>query len=247
MHGQKQNDSIVKPGKAKGAPDLGPVAVMVSNRNDLNALSRQLDLGKDHVKNLFMSRLIVGNGLQKDLAVTGPIIGAPYAAMVLETLVAWGVRKIIFFGWCGAVSKKVKIGDIIVATGAVIDEGTSRHYNANGHDLAYPSGQILEETKKAFIENDLSFHEGLVWSTDAIYRETREKVEHFQKKGVLAVEMELSALFTVGSCRDVEVTGILVVSDEVSTYKWRTGFKTQDFKKARRAVVKAIGILCRSI
>ncbi len=247
MHDQQQNDSIVKPGKAENAPDLGPVAVMVSNQNDLDALRRQLDLGQDHVRNLFMSRLIVGNGLQKDLAVTGPIIGAPYATMVLETLVAWGARKIIFFGWCGAVSKKVKIGDIIVATGAVIDEGTSRHYNANGHDLAYPSGQILEETKKALIENDLSFHEGLVWSTDAIFRETREKVEHFQQKGVLAVEMELSALFTVGRCRNVEVTGILVVSDEVATYKWHTGFKAKDFKKARRDVVEVISILCQTI
>ena len=247
MNNQQQDDSIVKPGKAENTPDLGPVAVMVSNRNDLDALRRQLDLGQDHVRNLFIGKLIVGNGLQKDLAVTGPIIGAPYAAMVLETLVAWGVRKIIFFGWCGAVSEKVKIGDIIVASGAVIDEGTSRHYNANGHDLAYPSGQILEETKKTFIENDLSFHEGLVWSTDAIYRETREKVEHFQQKGVLAVEMELSALFTVGSFRNVEVTGILVVSDEVATYKWRTGFKSKDFKKARRAAVKVISTLCRSI
>ncbi len=247
MHDQHTDDSIVKPGKAKGAPDLGPVAVMVSNQNDLDALRRQLDLGQDHVRILFMSRLIVGNDLRQDLGVTGPIIGAPYAAMVLETLVAWGVRKIIFFGWCGAVSKKVKIGDIIVATGAVIDEGTSRHYNANGHDLACPSDQILGKTKKAFRDHDLSFHEGLVWSTDAIYRETRAKVEHFQQKGVLAVEMELSALFTVGSFRNVEVTGILVVSDEVATYKWRTGFKQRDFKKARRAAVEVISILCQSI
>jgi uridine phosphorylase len=247
MNDQQQDDSIVKPGKAKGAPDLGPVAVMVSNQEDLNALRWQLDLGQDHVRNLFMSRLIVGKDLQKDLAVAGPIIGAPYATMVLETLVAWGVRKIIYFGWCGAVSKKVKIGDIIVATGAVIDEGTSRHYNANGHDLAYPSGQILEKTKNAFRDHDLSFHAGLVWSTDAIYRETREKVEHFQQKGVLAVEMELSALFTVGSFRNVEVTGILVVSDELSTYKWRTGFKAKDFKKARRATVEVISTLCQSI
>ncbi len=114
-------------------------------------------------------------------------------------------------------------------------------------ETAYPSGHILEETKKAFRDHDLSFHEGLVWSTDAIYRETRKKVEHFQKKGVLAVEMELSALFTVGSCRNVEVTGILVVSDEVATYKWRTGFKERDFKKARRAAVEVISILCQSI
>lgn len=247
MHERHKDDSIVKPGKAKNAPDLGPVAVMVSNQDDLNALRRQLDLGQDHVRSLFMSRLIVGNGLQAGLAVTGPMIGAPYATMVLETLVAWGARKIIFFGWCGAVSKKVKIGDIIVATGAVIDEGTSRHYNANGNDPACPSGQILGKTKKAFRDRDLSFHEGLVWSTDAIYRETREKVEHFQQKGVLAVEMELSALFTVGNCRNVEVTGILVVSDEVATYKWRTGFKERDFKKARRAAVEVISILCQSI
>ncbi len=59
MNDQQQDDSIVKPGKAKGAPDLGPVAVMVSNQEDLNALRRQLDLEQDHVRNLFISRLIV--------------------------------------------------------------------------------------------------------------------------------------------------------------------------------------------
>jgi len=48
--------------------------------------------------------------------VVGPFVGAPYAAMLLETLIAWDVEKIIFFGWCGAISHDVKIGDIIIPT-----------------------------------------------------------------------------------------------------------------------------------
>ena len=65
-------------------------------------------------------------------------------------------------------------------------------------------------------------------------------MEYFQKKDVLAVEMETSAIFTVGRYRNVEVGGILVVSDELSTFKLQSGFKEKRFKKNRRAVCKMI-------
>ena len=72
------------------------------------------------------------------------------------------------------------------------------------------------------------------------YRETPSKVKYFQGKDALGVEMETSALFTVGSFRNVEVGGILVVSDELSTYKWKTGFSDNRFKESRRAAHKII-------
>jgi len=237
---QSLSDGIVIPVKGKNSPNLGPVAVMVSSQTDLSLFCSQTDIDEKKHRNLFVSRLYVGDTAETGFSVVGPFVGAPYAVMLLETLIAWGVKRIVFFGWCGAISHDVKIGDIIIPTGAIIDEGTSKHYRQIDDGVSRPSSNILKNTKEALIKTGLAFREGIVWSTDAIYRETCEKVIYYQGKDVLAVEMELSALFTVGKFRDVQVGGILVVSDELSTLTWRPGFREQQFKESRKAVVEVI-------
>ncbi|RZB30348.1 MAG: hypothetical protein SRB1_02628 [Desulfobacteraceae bacterium Eth-SRB1] len=236
----KKHDAIVNPAKGKGSLSLGPNAVMVSSESDLQILCNMMNLKKDGFKKLLMSELYTGDKNNTDVTLTGPFIGAPYTVMLLETLIAWGAKKILFLGWCGAVSPYVKIGDIIIPDGAVIDEGTSKHYGKVNGSLAQPSGNISESIKEALKKKGLSFHEGVIWSTDGIYRETREKVEHFQKKDALAVEMELSALFSVGRFREVEVGGILIVSDEISTFRHLAGFHKKVFRKSREAVCEVI-------
>jgi purine-nucleoside phosphorylase len=244
---QSRSDGIVVPVKGKNSPNLGPVAIMVSSQTDLSLFCSLTDLDEKKHRNLFVSRLYVGNTAETGFSIVGPFVGAPYAAMLLETLIAWGVEKILFFGWCGAVSHDVKIGGIIIPTGAIIDEGTSKHYHHCDDAVSRPSSYILKNTKAALAKASLSFHEGLVWSTDAIYRETREKVKYYQEKDVLAVEMELSALFTVGKFRNVQIGGILVVSDELSTLTWRPGFREQRFKESRMSVSIAIKALCNQL
>lgn len=238
-------DSIPHPFKGKNDPDLGPVAVLVSNKSDLDLLSGLMGLDKN--RKLLMSTVYMGNHSANTVSITGPLIGAPYAVMVLENLIAWGARHFIFFGWCGAISHKVKIGDIIVPTSAIIDEGTSKHYTTNPNFVVTPSTSVLKKIKTSFNKKEIDFHEGLVWTTDAIYRETREKVEYFQKKNVLAVEMEASALFTVGKFRDVKTGGILAVSDDLSTLDWQRGFHNKRFIKNRRSILEAISYLCKNI
>ncbi|QTA89455.1 nucleoside phosphorylase [Desulfonema magnum] len=242
-----QNDAIINPVKGKKAPNLGPVAVMVSSETDLRFISGLMNLEGNNFTNLAMSKLYTGDDDLGNFSAVGPLVGAPYAAILLEPLIAWGAQKIIFFGWCGAISHDIKIGDIIIPSGAVIDEGTSKHYNADESEIAKPSPHIVEKTKDALRKRDITFREGVIWSTDAIYRETREKVEDFQTKNVLAVDMELSALFTVGKFRNVEVGAVLVVSDELSTFKWNPGFKNERFKQSRVAVTEVIHSLCQAI
>ena len=120
-------DAIVNPVRSKNAPAIGPVAVMAATEMDLFFQCDLFKFNRDDYRRLFTSRLYIessGSGI----SLTGPFIGAPYAAMMLETLIAWGARRIIFLGWCGAVSKQAKIGDIILPTSALVDEGTSRNY-----------------------------------------------------------------------------------------------------------------------
>lgn len=233
------NDAVINPAKGKNAPNLSELAVLVSSEGDLNALCEML--GMQQHKRVSSSRIYPG----KLVSLAGPVSGAPYAVMILETLIAWGARQILFFGWCGSISHDVHTGDIVVAEKAFIDEGTSRHYGADELAPVCPSHALLEKTKLAISQSSLAFHQGAIWSTDAIYRETHDKIRHYQDKQVLAVEMEVSALFSVAKFRNIDLSAILVVSDELATLQWKPGFKDERFAQARKSVYETIKNLVR--
>ncbi len=242
-----KDDAIVKPVIGRNPPDPKPVALMVSSKTDLDCICNLINIWDDQSRVLHNSKFFSPKNSEYNLSITGPFAGAPYAVMLLETLTAWGSSRIIFYGWCGAVSDAVKIGDIIVAASAFVDEGTSKHYGYSESiekGAVYPSVLLTDKIKTALIEMGIPFTEGSVWSTDAIYRETPEKVGRFREIGVLAVDMELSAIFTAARFRNVEAAGLLVVSDEISTMKWRPGFSDERFLKSRAVVCEALIKIC---
>jgi len=242
----QKNDAIVNPAKPKNASDLGPVAVMAATRTDLFSLCEVFNFDKNDFYRLMTSRLYVDRLQPEGVSVTGPFVGAPYAVMLLETLIAWGVLKIIFLGWCGAVSEKVKIGDIILPTSAVIDEGTSVHYGPEDTGISRASSSLVSMIRQVLNQNKIDFQTGPIWTTDAVYRETRQLVKRHQQDGTLAVDMELSALCSVAQFRGVALAGILVVSDELSSLDWRPGFKDKRFVQGRRIACSVVEELCRT-
>jgi len=165
--------------------------------------------------------------------------------MLLETLAAWGAETFLFMGWCGAISPSVTIGDLILPTGAVVDEGTSRHYGLDIGRQAVTAPALAAKIREVYAASGIALKEGTVWSTDAIYRETREKVAHYQRMGVLAVEMEYSALVAAARFRRRDLAGVLAVSDELSGLDWRPGFRDERFKSAREAAAGGLEQLCR--
>ena len=238
------NSPVVRPVKTRNTPELGPVSVLAATEPDYRLLKALMGFQGRNSRHLFTANLHVGSGSIAGVSLCGPFIGAPCGAMILETLIAWGVTRLVFLGWCGAVSKAVRIGDMILPTGALVDEGTSLHYLRETMEIIPPSDLILARTRQALASDGMTCHEGLVWTTDAAFRETREAVLSFQKRGVLAVEMELSALLSVGSFHGVEVGGLLVVSDELSDLAWKPGFKSDRFKQGRNHAAETVRKLC---
>ena len=176
------------------------------------------------------------------------MVGAPYAVMILENLIAWGVETVLFIGWCGAISKNVKIGDIIIPNSCFIDEGTSPQYDSSDDSdnmISRPSAEITEKLLEIAERKKIPCHEGKIWTTDAIFRETEEKVKYYQDSNVLAVEMETSALFTVAGYRGIKAGAVLIVSDELSELKWRPGFRQESFKKGRVQACDIVKSFCR--
>ncbi len=243
MNSKEGNRAVIHPVKGRKSPDLGPFAVMVSSEKDLRLLRNMLPM-KD-AAGVAMSRIYTENTPLPRFSVSGPVITSPYAAMVMEPLIAFGAEEILFFGWCGALSPGVKIGDIIIPDGAITDEGTSLHYQGRNGGIVRPSPVFSESIRQTLRKRNLDFHEGLIWTTDAVYRETHEKIRYFQARNALAVEMELSAFFTIGNFRKRKTAAILVVSDELSTLRWHPGFANDDFIKTRKTVAEIIVSLCR--
>ena len=220
---------------------------MAATRQDLFHLCDFFGFDRGDFYRMINSRLYLDRKQPQSCSLTGPFIGAPYAVMLLEMLIAMGARNIIFVGWCGAVSEQVKIGDIIVPTSALIDEGTSRHYGTSDKNISHPSSKLVARIRQSLEGRQIVFRSGTIWTMDAVYRETRQQVEARRRDGILAVEMELSALFSASSFRRVDLAAILVASDELSMPKWKPGFKEERFIRGCRTACKMVTELCLTL
>ncbi len=244
------SESIIPPMGLGQPRAIGKIAVMVSTGPDFRDIKKQL--GKGISKSFFTSTLFIpdrgekGTFLENTYSFTGPYMGAPYGAALLESLIAKGAEKIIIFGWCGSVCDSLKTGDILIPEAAVSDEGTSRNYIKSDSDfpLICPDSNLQHVLIDGLGKKEIRYKQGKIWTTDAIYRETPEKVDFFKKKGVIAVEMECSALFSVAQYRKKDIAAVLVVSDEVNDSGWIPGFRDARFKMSRKQLVNIICNIC---
>ncbi len=140
-------------------------------------------------------------------------IGGPSAAIAMEELVACGTHTFIRVGTCGGINLKVQAGDVVIATGAVRQDGTSREY-APIEFPAVSDPEVLIAQMEAAEKLGLRYHAGVVQAKDSFYGqhsparmpiagELQAKWEAWKRLGVLASEMESGALFTVAAALGV--------------------------------------------
>lgn len=241
------NPSIVPPLGARQTQDLGPFGLLVSTEPDMRFLANSV--GGLKTQPFFMGTLMTENKGHGGICIAGPYIGAPYGVMLLESLIAKGARKILVVGWCGAISKDLGPGDMVVPSQAIVDEGTSHHYLALEGDppMVSPDRDLSDQVVSHLKECGQSPHRLPIWTTDAIYRETPNKVAWYRDKGAHAVEMECSALFAVAQFRNIPIAALLVVSDSLATESgdWDPGFKKKKFKAARLSACRAAVAMAR--
>ena len=177
-----------------------------------------------------------------EVCATKPYFGAVASAMALELLIATGARKFIVVGEAGALHPSLRIGDILIPTWGIREEGVSYHYMPPDY-TPRPSPKLIsileEELKRIKGRRRMRVIKGGVWTTDAPFRETRDKVRRYSKMGVLGVEMEATALMTIAEYRNVDLAVVLSISDELYGEKWNPGFGTRKLRRTERLVVEA--------
>ena len=187
----KQPHLLVEPG------DLTDIALVPG---DPGRVDRIAGLCDDHevVAQNREYKLVNATYDGRELTICSTGIGSPSTAIAVEELEAVGVETLIRVGTTGALQEGIEIGDMVVANGAAKDEGTSQRYESKAVP-AVPDYDVLSSLVDAAEANDEDVHVGPIATDDAFYAETDEYINDWEAAGLLAVEMEAAALFSL--CR----------------------------------------------
>jgi uridine phosphorylase len=178
----------------------------------------------------------------RDITVCSTGVGCPSATIAVEELSRVGVETFVRVGTTGALQEGIEIGDMVVATGAAKDEGTTKRYE-NVENPAVPSYDALTALVDAAEERGEDVHVGPIATDDAFYAETDEYVEDWEAAGLLAVEMEAAAIFTLARRKGLSAGAICTVDGNLveGTQKGETDDEELP-EKASNNVERAIEI-----
>jgi uridine phosphorylase len=185
-------------------------------------------------------------------------IGCPSAAIAIEELHNVGVETVLRVGTTGALQEEIEIGDMVVATGAAKEEGTSKRYESATYP-ATPDYDVLSSLVDASEANEgvvsdepdttadgpagAAVHVGPIVSDDAFYNESDEFIQDWEAAGLLCIEMEAAAVFSLARRRGMKAGAICTVDGNL--VKGTQKGETEDEElpeKAKDNVERAIGI-----
>lgn len=263
-----------KCGQSRRNLEIG-VNEMIANERQFHISCREGDVGRycllpgdpgrcEKIARYFESPVFVasnrefatytGTLLGEKVSVVSTGIGGPSAAIAMEELANLGADTFVRVGTCGGIRLDVKSGDLVVATGAVRMEGTSREY-APIEFPAVPDYQVLSALVDAARASGRDWYAGVVQCKDSFYGqhspermpvsyELKQKWQAWKRLGVLASEMESAALFTVAAARGVRCGSVFhVIWNQERNAAGLDQSRDEDTDAAVRTGVEAIRLL----
>jgi len=201
--------------------DYAPTVLLPGDPNRATAVAARLDGGLAAARRVNEHRLLYGytgryHGVPVSVQTTG--IGAPSAAIVVEELIRLGARRLIRIGTCGGIGRGIRTGDLVIATAAAPFDGTTATY-LHGEPYA-PAADfgLVRALVDASVATGAPYHVGPICTVDVFYNPDADYSSRWAARGVLAFEMESSALFylaarAAAAGEDVRAATILTVSD----------------------------------
>jgi uridine phosphorylase len=154
--------------------------------------------------------------------------------MTTEILCAAGAESLIRIGSCGSLQDDVKIGDLVIVTGAIRGEGTTSYYvPKNFSTTAHP--QIVSALRQAAENLKIRYHLGWIFTTDALFQETPGLIQELNEQKVSSIDMVTSTFLTIAQLRNKRAGAILAVSDECLYGKF--GFRDSLFLAAEEKII----------
>ena len=218
--------------------DIGSYAIVPGPKERLDSLVKKME---NPVKNFSFMEYHMHTGTINGTRITA-INGGRFAAdtaITTEILCSAETKVLIRIGSCGALRKDIKIGDFIVATGCVRGDGVSPYY-VDEKFVTTPckdlNQKLIAIAKNTAATAGLTVHEGKVWSTDAILKETKEIVNGVIDQGAIGVDMVSSTFLTIAQVYKIPAVSILAVSDNLIT--GQMGFINPDYYMAEGMLIQ---------
>ena len=215
-------------------PDsLGPYALVPGPKERSETMLKLLDGAQKnftfldyemHTGLLDGKRVTIGNGGRY----------APDTAITTEILCGAGTQSLIRVGSCGSLQDHIKIGDLVIVTGALRGEGTSRYYVAENFSTI-GNAEIINALKQAADDLKVRYHLGWIFTTDALFQETPELIQQLKEQNVSSIDMVTSTFLTVAQVRGKKAGAVLAVSDECLHGK--LGFRDPAFFAAEQKTI----------
>ena len=154
-----------------------------------------------------------------DVAFLHGLGSGPYAAGQMEKLISLGSRYFMVCGGCGVLAKDSQAGEIFIPISAVRDEGTSYHYIEPSRELKMDV-KVKEQISDFLKSKSIPFKYVKTWTTDAMYRETRNMIALRINEGCQVVEMECASYLAVAQYKNVVLGQLLYAGDDLSGNQW---------------------------
>ncbi len=198
--------------------DIAPLVILTNHREHVARAAPLLDTVGFRSEGGWEVSVLTGEHRQARVTVACAGIGAGQTSNVMEELINLGGRVFIQIGATGAIQERIAMGDVVVPTGSVRDEGLTRYYAP----LEYPAVsdyRVVQALVKAARAAGKTVHTGIIRTTDGFYPSQRieEYVQRYHDLGVLSVEQEVSAILTIASCRNCYAGATLMVIGNLVT------------------------------
>lgn len=154
-----------------------------------------------------------------DVLLTLGQVGCPACAGNLDEFNAMGITKVMFCGGGGVLDRNIAVGQILVVDGAIRDEGFSFQYIPPSR-VIYTKSEVNEKIRTYLEQNNIPYLRGLTWTTDAIFRETVDRICKRKEEGAKIVEMEQAGCIAVAQFRNFDYGALIYGGDDLSGDEW---------------------------
>lgn len=218
--------------------DIGKYAIVPGPKERLDSVVKKME---NPVKNFTFMEYNMYTGTINGTKITA-INGGRFAAdtaITTEILCSAQTKALIRIGSCGALQSGIKIGDFIITTGCVRGDGVSPYYVDSNHQTvpdAAMTAKLTTIAKNLAATAGFTVHEGKVWSTDAILKETKEVVNKVIDQGAIGVDMVSAPFLTIAQTYNIPAVSVLAVSDNLIT--GQMGFINPDYYMAEGMLIQ---------
>jgi purine-nucleoside phosphorylase len=155
----------------------------------------------------------------KRVSVQGTGIGIPSTAIYVHEMIhSYGIKKIIRIGTCGGLQPFLQLDQLILGTAAYTDSSTHLLYNGDMHHPVKCDEELLDQAIDKAAALGISVLSGEIFSTDTFYDEIPHRWEAWTQRGLLAIEMESSIIYSLALKNKIKALSILSVSDNIITH-----------------------------